>query len=194
MVSTGGKMKTSTKRTYFLVGAILLILQLLMIVLTLVVATQFPSFVMEILQYNEVQLTPAELEEFYQLFFTMLAIFEGITAIITIVSCAMFFKFSKYSTEEFEKKKNLILIWSIIVLIMVNFLAGILGLIAAISSTSEQSKSQTTQEAEKPQVIKQESENNKEELQAKIQQLKNLKEKGLISPEEYEQLFSNLIK
>lgn len=189
-------MKISTKKTLFLIGGIVMLVQLFSSILLYLVLINSPNLYTYIASFYNFNYS-------HTIFVFVFTIFEIINAILALIASIIFFRKSKYGDEEFESKKNSNLIWSVVVLLFIGFIPGILGVIASVISSDEQ-KTQNANVEQKAQTVDAKQINTSEssvsnvstdlsELQAKIVKLKKLKESGNITEEEYEKLFSSLI-
>lgn len=191
-------MKTSTKKTLFLIGGIVLLIHLFSTVITYFAVLSSPDIIAYVASlYN---ISYAQYTQIYNAIIVVFTIIQVINVILTIVASVIFFKKSKYSEKEFEDNKTSNLVWSIVILIFVSFIAGILGVIASVvSSEPEKAKEEKiTPTVNEEKIIDEKptsnASNEPSELLAQIAKLKKLKTDGVITEEEYEKLFSNLIK
>lgn len=192
-------MKTSTKKSLFLIGGILIILNILVSIITYFALVASPDFVASVLTANNIPYTTAELMEIFNIYVVIFTVMMLISVIFRIIFSALYFQKSSYTAEKFEQKRNSNLIVSVVVLVLVGITPGILGIIASASGSTddikpEQAVSVAPAQSEQESEVQPQETVLPTELQAKIEQLKKLKASGAISEEEYEQLFSSLIK
>lgn len=184
-------MKYETKRKLILVSAILMLASALGSLSSIFSVVMKNSVILEIVRKgleeanNTSGVAIYDGESFLRMISIMLIVGHVISFAISVACSVFYFNRYKFTQEEFESKKTSLIVWTVINLLIVgNIIVAVCSFVAVFSKSP----------SVKPDTSVGESTEQESDVVGQINRLKQLKESGAITEEEYTKLLSNIIK